>query len=112
MLNNFDINPVESVTEILVTFRSKNSFLITLASDSLQPVVKMSYDSIDEVRYGRFSQCGRFIYTLTKIGTLNIFDKLTAKLISKLNPQRNPDAVTDDQSLDVEVDGILGVSDP
>jgi len=72
----------------------------------------MSYDSIDEVRYGRFSQCGRFIYTLTKIGTLNIFDKLTAKLISKLNPQRNPDAAIDDQSLDVEVDGILGVSDP
>ncbi len=79
----------------------------------------MAFDSIDEVRYGRFSQCGKYVYTLTKVGTLNIFDKLTAKLISKLNPQRpnNSDeqvsaAAANCDEADVEVSGILGVLDP
>ena len=66
-----------------------------------EPQIAVCYDSIDEVRYGKFSQDGRFVYTLTKTGTLNVFNKVTAKLISKLNQWSS-------ENSQVEVDGILG----
>ena len=97
LLTNVDINPVAADIEILVCFRSKDSYLVNLATSQ----VLAAYDSIDEVRFGRFSQCGRFIYTLTRTGTLNIFNKTTAKLISKLNENES----------DIQIDGILGVSE-
>ena len=63
------------------------------------------------------------------MGTLNIFDKLTAKLISKLNPQRSSSqivaahekklssaaassSVVDGAENEVEVSGILGMFEP
>lgn len=51
LLTNVDVNPVVADTEILVCFRSKDSYLINLASSK----VLAAYDSIDEVRFGRFS---------------------------------------------------------
>ena len=84
LLNNVDVNPVSEpqATEILVTLRSKDSYLIRLVDMS----VVNCFDSVDEVRFGKFSSCGRYVYTLTKTGTLNIFNKQDGKLISKLNP--------------------------
>ena len=106
LLNNVDLNPL-ATEEILITFRSKDSFLIKLIDMS----IVRCYDSVDEVRYGKFSQCGKYVYTLTKTGTLNIFNKNTAKLISKLNPNMMMDTTTSSEQdaavVDVEVDGIL-----
>ena len=103
LLNNVDVNPIEIHTEILVTLRSKDAYLVKLAvsGEQSEPKVVQSFDSIDEVRYGRFSNCGKYVYTLTKTGTLNIFNKMTAKLISKLNNQGS------DSAAEVEIDGIL-----
>lgn len=91
LLNNVDLNPVDS-EEILVTSRSKDSFLIKILDMS----VLRSFDSVDEVRFGKFSPCGKYVYTLTKTGTLNIFNKSTAKLVSKLNPNMMLGAVGTD----------------
>lgn len=107
LLNNVDLNPVEPQAEFLVTSRSKNSYLIKLTDP---PQIAQVYDSIDDVRWGRFSQCGQFIYTLTRTGTLNVFNKLTAKLISKLRKNQQS-GISDSKNVDeeeVEIDGMLG----
>lgn len=105
LLNNIDVNPVEADAELLVTFRAKDSYLIKLTSGN--PAISASYDSVEEVRYGRFSQCGRFVYTFTSSGTLNIFNKTTGKLLSKYDPHSKQEVKS---TVAVEVDGILGTA--
>ena len=107
LLNNVDLNPIDTQGEFLVTTRSKNAYLIKLTDP---PQVATCYDSIDEVRYGKFSQCGQYVYTLTKTGTLNVFNKSTAKLISKLRKNMMVDGANenDEPEDNIEIDGMLG----
>jgi len=105
LLNNIDVNPVEGDCELLVTFRSKDAYLIKLSD--VAPQVTVVFDSVEEVRFGRFTLCGKFVYTLTKTGTLNIFNKTSGKLLSKYDPQSRQEVKT---TQDFEVDGVLGTN--
>ena len=52
LLNNIEVNPVEPQTEFLITSRSKDSYLIRLEEEVR---ILKCFDSIDEVRFGKFS---------------------------------------------------------